>query len=253
METEYTDHESAERRTPMDRITLTLAKVQGSWNEKTKQTLKANLAQQMHIDTTDATPPEKIFAGMITGAVNVFYGEGSIARLIVGHPVSLSEEDRGLIILRELVNHDPQPSEWETAAVLSAEIASGNTFKKISSRLDRGIKGFFWTVKKGMGLLKKLHPDEGDEIGDGDDLNEIEENMLNKIYGGSDAALLENKTRFRQKILFDLKEQLSTMNHEELVSLIHKLKTQTSDVVLDSSLNSAIAILTDIHKSQAQT
>lgn len=235
--------EKQEGDTLVDRLTLALAKIQGPWSDRSKHVLENEFSED---DVKNAPFVEKTAISMLTKAVELFYGDGSAAHLLLGHPVNLSEKDRGLIVLRELMVNYSEPGQWETAAVITAEITNGTSFKKISSRLNKGIKGFLTVVKK---VFKKASQGEGFDAGR---LESIEGDPLENLYGGSDEMLSKNKEKLRQDILSGLKRRLNSMSQDEIVLLSNKLKNTTGDVMLDSSLDSAKLILTDLLKSKQE-
>ena len=182
-------------------------------------------------------------------------GDGSGAHALLGHPIVLSEEDRGLVILQNLTDTaDTEVLEeygaWTMAALLSADIAAGDSFENIFSRLKKRMEKITGTISWALKIVKKMFPEEADgELSTEEVVDTPLKEMLSslsKIYGGSNEALFQNKEKSRQKILMSLKNKFSSMVAEELLSLSSRLKVQTGDDMFDLGLGSAREILSNI-------
>lgn len=238
-------------RLPLEeRVTLSLATVQGSWNAKSKEILIGRSFNELKLEeeTVDefgnVQKPsllEKRLIPVITKMITAFVGDGSAANLIFGHSVTLSEEDRGIVTLLSLVKEEniPEASDWVLLALFSAEIGSGKTIQEITNAFEKKIgkfKGFFgWIAKK---FASKEEREEMERTS-----SETEDEVvlmfkhLKEVLGESEEEVLNNKNKVQKDLIRSLKSELKSQSFRKLTAFSKELgqKPSSGDEILTTS------------------
>ncbi len=224
-----------------EEMTLALARVQGHWNKKSKELLIQNSKTDDMTDD-DMTVAEQAIIGLVRFAVRRLVGDESVAFMILGRSVALSERERGLIVLSETVLSGATSSyrEWQISSILAEAITHGGTsFDGIVKNLDKRFSGFLSSV------IHLPDVESSDEV-KGKNGEIIED--LKDLYGGSSIMLLQKQQELEDGIVGDLTRRVGGMSVEKLNDIISGLKggERGEDVMVSSSMVSAKNILIEI-------
>ena len=237
----------------IEEITLALATFQGPWNEKSSKLIMKKMVPLDEEGLRDASLAEKALAKVLEGGIKTFMGDGSASHMFFGHPVMLTAETRGIIILDRGIAFGEDDTgglvaKYVASSLLLAELNKGNSYEKIESRLKMGILGIFSLITNVQKGLKKLHPNdsiEGDVLADSE-INDVL-TQLRTTYGGSKEKLIENREKLKVEALEVLKKKIKKRkNSPKLKRLRENLELGTGDEIIDTGIEAAKEILIQI-------
>lgn len=232
---------------------LGLAQVQGGWDEKSKDILKSQGVALASSDMGGTSFAEKAVMSVVVKAVQAFMGDGSVAGALVGHEVVLSDEARGIIILRKALEGDSfEPGSWESAAVIKAEILNGVSFENINSRFKKGMGGLLSAFEGALKLFKKLYPGEPGESDASSELKNLKNNnILGEAFGNTSEEFMKTEDKLRQEVIGTLAVKLRMRSQTQLMDLSDKLKNSAGDDMVDSGMIAARKIFASILKERS--
>ncbi len=236
-----------ERLSYPEQAALQIAQVQGPWNLRSRNLLK-EVVFFGDIGHEGESLFERQALNLVVTAMTSFVGDGSTASAILGKPIVLPERDRGLIVLsRTVLGVLESHKDWEAAALLQASVAKKTPVteivKKFTSRLNifSGVVGKVASKIGGADIVEEFK-----------DVNSKVVSHIMSIYKGSDEELSKNKKALEQVVIGDLESRIGSMNQENLLSLLTKIKSATSDKMVESSLTAARSILAEILESNSK-
>lgn len=226
---------------PEDRAILAIAGVQGAWNAHSRNILTSSSGFSEDLEMGDESFVEKALIKIAAGALNALLGDESVAHMILGRPVMLSKEYRGMLILSDLISPNDKENAWQLkrTAVLLQGIKDGQNFENIVSSLEKRSGAFFNIL--GKEVAGETEKSRREMVGG-----------LVDLYGGGESDLSQREQVLKIKLLADLTRKGKSMGVEALSRMaddINKCAVSPQDQVLKESCLCAKDIFREMIKS----
>lgn len=242
------DWELVERnRIPFEeRAMLAVARVQGAWDQKSKELLTSHsIVGNLGTDDEEVKGIEKALLTVASKAALAIVGDGSSAAMLLGHPINLSEKERGILVLIDFANENALEGlqDWKNSTVFAQEILHGKTLVQIEEGFKKKSENF------GVlgGILRRFDVDRENRTQDFLD-------YVAELSGGSEATFLENKQNLETSLLESLQSELRSLPLFKLISISQQLnaETQTEDKITSTSIVSARELFKELIRPSAE-